>query len=98
MRALALALLLVGCARPAAEAPVERPATRPAADLPWGGQADEAVAASRDCADLQSWFDAADEQRAAYLRRFGTQDPSYRYAFDVMQQAHDRMQTVGCYD
>jgi hypothetical protein len=63
----------------------------------WGGTAHIDVAKSRDCDDLQSWFDAADIQRKAYLDRFGPDDPDYEYAFEVMTQADDRMQDIGCY-
>lgn len=74
-----------------------KPASQRQASLPWGGTAHLEVAASRDCADLQSWFDAADFQRDVLLDRLGPDDPGYEYAFDVMMQADDRMREVGCY-
>jgi hypothetical protein len=64
----------------------------------WGGTAHLEVAASSDCADLQSWFDAADQVRDSYLRNSGPDDPDYEYALELVDRADDRMRATGCYD
>lgn len=102
---LAVAAIL-GCrAQPAAPTPdgARRTPAAPAVDQRcvgvtiWGCSAHREVATSSSCDDLQSWFDAADAQRGAYLRSRGRGDPNYRYAFDVMMQADERMRSIGCY-
>jgi hypothetical protein len=71
--------------------------TRCAGVTIWGCTAHEQVAASTSCSDLQSWFDAADAQRGVLLGHFGSDDPDYRYAYDVMMQAWDRMGSLRCH-
>ena len=64
----------------------------------WGGTAHTQVAASRDCADLQAWSEAADDVRETYLNNSGPDDPNYQYAREVMVQADDQMEAIGCHD